>query len=69
MRFLKTCDLYNIAPEDFKTDQQVIPMVSVIQNNDTYRLFPENVYTKAFNMDNDTLKTFVAGTFANYTAP
>ena len=69
MRFLKTCDLYNIAPEDFKTDQQVIPMVSVIQNNDTYRLFPENVYVKAFNMDNSTLKTFVAGTFANYTAP
>ena len=69
MRFLKTCDLYNIAPEDFKTDQQVIPMVSIIQNNDTYRLFPENVYTKAFNMDNNTLKIFVAGTFANYTVP
>lgn len=69
MRFLKTCDLYNIASEDFKTDQQVIPMVSVIQNNDTYRLFPENVYTKVFSMDNSTLKTFVATTFANYTAP
>jgi len=61
--------LYNIAPEDFKTDQQVIPVVSVIQNNDTYRLFPENVYTRAFNMDNDTLKTFVTSTFANYTIP
>ena len=69
MRFLKACDLYNIAPEDFKTDQQVIPMVSVIQNNDTYLLFPENVYMKAFSMDNSTLKTFVADTFANYTAP
>ncbi len=69
MRFLKTCDLYNIAPEDFKTDQQVIPMVSVIQNNDTYRLFPENVYMKAFNMDNSTLKIFVASTFANFTSP
>ncbi len=69
MRFLKTCDLYNMAPEDFKTDQPVIPMVSVIQNNDTYRLFPENVYLSAANMENDTLKTFVSGTFANYTAP
>jgi hypothetical protein len=69
MRFLKTCDLYNMAPEDFKTDQPIIPMVSVIQNNDTYRLFPENVYLSAANMENDTLKTFVSGTFANYTTP
>lgn len=69
MRFLKTCDLYNMAPEDFKDDQTVIPMVSVIQNNDTYRLFPENVYINAANMENETLNTFVANTFANYTAP
>ncbi len=69
MRFLKTCDLYNIAPEDFQTDQPIIPMVSVIQNNDTYRLFPENVYMTAANMYNNTLDTFVAGTYANYTAP
>ncbi len=70
MRFLKTCDLYNMAPEDFKTDQPVTPMVSVIQNNDTYRLFPEDIYMKAANiMDNSTLDTFVAGTYANYTAP
>jgi len=47
----------------------VIPMVSVIQNNDTYRLFPENVYINAANMENETLNTFVANTFANYTAP
>jgi hypothetical protein len=69
MRFLKTCDLYNMAPEDFKTDQQIIPMVSVIYNNDTYRLFPENVYLRSANMENNTLEIFVAGTFANYTAP
>lgn len=69
MRFLKTCDLYNMAPEDFKDDQTVIPMVSVIQSNDTYRLYPENVYLSAANMENETLNTFVAGTFANYTAP
>lgn len=69
MRFLKTCDLYNMAPEDFKDDQTVIPMVSVIQSNDTYRLYPENVYINAANMENETLNTFVASTFANYTAP
>ncbi|MGI0018147.1 MAG: carboxypeptidase-like regulatory domain-containing protein [Nitrosotalea sp.] len=69
MRFLKTCDLYNMAPEDFKDDQTVIPMVSVIQSNDTYRLYPENVYMSAANMENETLNTFVANTFANYTAP
>ncbi|MDH2906469.1 MAG: carboxypeptidase regulatory-like domain-containing protein [Candidatus Nitrosotalea sp.] len=69
MRFLNTCDLYNMVPEDFQTDQPVTPMVSVIQNNDTYRLFPESVYTTAANMDNNTLDTFVAGTYANYTAP
>ncbi|CUR51442.1 Carboxypeptidase regulatory domain-like protein [Nitrosotalea devaniterrae] len=69
MRFLKTCDLYNMAPEDFKDDQTVIPMVSVIQSNDTYRLYPENIYMSAANMENETLNTFVANTFANYTAP
>ncbi len=69
MRFLKTCDLYGMAPEDFQSDQTIIPMVSVIQNNDTYRLFPESVYINASDMENKTLNTFVASTFANYTAP
>jgi len=69
MRFLKTCDLYNMAPEDFQTDQPVTPMVSVIQDNDTYKLFPENVYMAAAGMDNNTLDTFVANTYANYTTP
>lgn len=69
MRFLRSCDLYSMAPEDFQTDQQIIPMVSVIHYNGTYRLFPESIYLKAANMQNGTLETFVAGTFANYTAP
>ncbi len=69
MRFLKTCDLYNMAPEDFQTDQPVTPMVSVIQDNDAYKLFPENVYMTAAGMDNNTLDTFVANTYANYTTP
>ncbi|MGI0007442.1 MAG: hypothetical protein ACREAR_05535 [Nitrosotalea sp.] len=69
MRFLNTCDLYNMAPEDFQTDQPVTPMVSVIQDNDTYKLFPENVYMTAAVMDNNTLDAFIANTYANYTAP
>ena len=69
MRFLHTCDLYNMEPEDFQSDQQIIPMVSVISDNQTYRLFPENVYLKASNMANDTLETFIENTFANYTNP
>jgi hypothetical protein len=69
MRFLHTCDLYNMSPEYFKSDQPVIPMVSVISDNQTYRLFPESVYIKAANMANNTLGTFVSSTFANYTTP
>ncbi|MDE1842581.1 MAG: carboxypeptidase regulatory-like domain-containing protein [Thaumarchaeota archaeon] len=69
MRFLHTCDLYSMEPEDFQTDQQIIPMVSVISDNHTYKLFPENIYLKASNMANNTLETFIENTFANYTNP
>jgi hypothetical protein len=69
LRFLKTCDLYNLAPEDFKTDDKVIPIVSVIQYNDNYRLFPQSVYIKAYGLQNDTLKSFVTTNWIGYTAP
>jgi hypothetical protein len=69
MRFLKTCDLYNLAPADFQTDQPITPMVTVIQYNDTYRLFPESVYMSAYNMGNDTLNGFITKTWQSYTAP
>lgn len=69
MRFLKTCDLYNLEPQDFQQDQQIIPMVTVIQYDNTYRLFPDSVYTEAFHMGNNTLNNFVKGTWQNYTAP
>ncbi|MGI0047184.1 MAG: carboxypeptidase-like regulatory domain-containing protein [Nitrosotalea sp.] len=69
LRFLKTCDLYNLAPEDFQIDQQVIPMVTVIQYNDTYRLFPESIYDKAYYLGNETSSGFIAETWQNYTAP
>jgi hypothetical protein len=69
VRFLKTCDLYNMVPKGyFQPDAKIIPMVSVIQFNDKYRLFSQNVYNTAYYMDNDTLKTFLPTTWANYTS-
>lgn len=70
IRFLKTCDLYNLVPQGyFQPDEKIIPMVSVIEHNKTYRLFPQSVYDNAYYMDNDTLKIFVPATWVNYTAP
>lgn len=69
MRFLHTCDLYNLDPEDFKFDQKVIPMVTVIEYNDTYRLFPENVYNEAYYLGNDTSGDFAASTWQSYVVP
>jgi hypothetical protein len=70
VRFLKTCDLYNLEPAGtFQPDQKMIPMISVVQHDGTYRLFSQNVYDKAYYMNNDTLKTFIPATWANYTAP
>jgi hypothetical protein len=70
IRFLKTCDLYNIAgPASFTADSQTFPPITVIQyNNDTYRLFPQSVYNSAYFMANGTLDTFVADTWANSTS-
>ena len=69
MRFLKTCDLYNLNPQDFKIDQKVISMVTVIQYGDTYRLFPQDVYNKAYYMGNNTASNFAATTWQGYVAP
>ncbi len=70
VRFLKTCDLYNIAgPNSFSVDSQILPPITVIQhNNDTYKLFPGSVYNRAYFMANDTLNTFVANTWINSTS-
>jgi hypothetical protein len=69
MRFLKTCDLYNLEPQDYQQDQPVIPVVTVIQYNNEYRLFPDNIYTESFYMDNSTLNSFVKSTWQSYVAP
>ncbi len=70
VRFLKTCDLYNIVGSNsFSADSQTFPPVTVIQyNNETSKLFPESVYNSAYFMANDTLNTFVANTWANSTS-
>jgi hypothetical protein len=65
MRFLKTCDLFSWAPDDFKMDQPMMSMVSVLQYNDVYKLFPKQVYVTTAGMTNDTsLKKFVSDTWA-----
>jgi hypothetical protein len=69
VRFLKSCDLYNLDPKDFTTDQKIMPVVTVIQYNNTYRLFPDNVYNVAYYLGNDTAENYVAKTWQNYTAP
>jgi hypothetical protein len=69
VRFLKTCDLYNLNPQDFKIDQKVISMVTVIEYNGTYRLFPQNVYNEAYYLGNDTASDFAAKTWQSYVAP
>jgi len=70
VRFLKTCDLYNIAgPDSFSADSQTFPPVAVIQyGNDTYKLFSQSVYNTAYFMSNGTLNAFVAHTWANNTS-
>ena len=70
VRFLKTCDLYNIAgPNSFSPDSQTFPPIAVMQyGNDTYKLFPQSVYNSAYFMANGTLNTFVANTWANSTS-
>lgn len=69
MRFLKTCDLYNLDPQDFTIDQKIIPMVTVIQYNGTYRLFPDHVYSEAYYLGNDTATSFAEATWKSYVAP
>lgn len=69
MRFLHTCDLYNLDPQDFKIDQKIIPMVTVIEYNGTYRLFPDHVYNEAYYLGNDTATGFAATTWNSYVAP
>ena len=69
MRFLRSCDLYNLEPQDFTIDQNVIPMVTVIEYNGTYRLFSDHVYREAYYLGNDTATGFAGSTWDSYVPP
>ncbi len=70
IRFLRTCDLYNIAgPNSFSANSQTFPPITVIQHGDNaYKLFPQSVYKSAYFMANGTLNNFVANTWTNSTS-
>src|SRR5579872_3453334 len=69
-RFLKTCDLYNLASADFKTDAPVIHSVAVLQHNGAdCRLYSASNYFTALSL-NDTAKfRYIDNVWGNYTAP
>lgn len=68
-RFLKTCDLYTMAPEDFKKPTKMISVLSVIKYNGDYRLFPISVYYETYKMTENTRMSYADNTWKNYTAP
>lgn len=68
-RFLKTCDLYTMAPDDFKKPTKMISVLSVIKYDNDYRLFPISVYYDVYKQTNDVRTSFITNTWKNYTAP
>lgn len=69
MRFLKTCDLYNMVPQYFQSGQPMIPMVTVISYDNQYRLFSDEVYNSAFNTNSTGMSKLVTDVWQNYTSP
>ena len=69
-RFLKTCDLYNLAPADFQTDTAVVHSVTVFQYNGTdYRLFSASDYFTALALNDTAQFQYIDNVWGNYTAP
>lgn len=68
-RFLKTCDLYNLAPADFQTDAKVVHSVAVIKYNEDYGLFPVDDYFGALPLNSTAQFRYIDNIWANYTAP
>ncbi len=68
-RFLKTCDLYNIAPDDFKKPTKMISVLSVVKYDNDYRLFPISVYYDTYKQNEDIRLSYIANTWKNYTVP
>ncbi len=52
-RFLKTCDLYEMAPDDFKKPTKMISVLTVLKYNGEYKLFPINVYYDTYKHKTD----------------
>ena len=68
-RFLKTCDLYNLAPDDFKTDTKIISVLAVMKHNSEYRLFPVSGYYNALKLNDTAKSNYIINTWNNYLAP
>lgn len=68
-RFLRTCDLYALAPDDFKSDKKTISIVTVIKYGNDYRLFAASKYFDALNLAGDAQVAYISSTWKNYTAP
>lgn len=68
-RFLKTCDLYNMAPDDFKKPTKMISVLSVVKYDNDYRLFPISVYYDAYKQTEDIRLSHITSTWKNYTTP
>lgn len=68
-RFLNTCDLYNMAPEDFKKPTKMISVLAVMKYNGEYRLFPVAAYYDAIKQSEDSKTQYVINTWNHYAAP
>ena len=68
-RFLKVCDLYALAPDDFKSDKKTISTVTVMKYGNEYRLFAASKYFDALNLSGDAQAAYISSTWKNYAAP
>ena len=68
-RFLKTCDLYTLATNDFKKPTKMISVLTVVKYDDNYRLFPISVYYDVYKQTYDDRLSYIIKTWENYTAP
>ena len=68
-RFLRTCDLYALAPDDFKSDKKTISTVTVVKYGNDYRLFAASKYFDVLNLTDEAQVGYISSTWKNYTAP
>ena len=68
-RFLKTCDLYTMAPNDFKKPTKMISVVTVIKYDNSYKLFPISVYYTVYKQTDDIRLSYIINAWKNYVSP